>query len=647
MPRKANEILLELKAENKVLRKKLDEAKHDIDGLTKKVKSSGQAQGSIFKRLGQMAIAYFSVRSVKALTDLAGEITSIEGSFDNLAASAEGGANGLLKAMQTASKGTVDNLSIMRSANLAFQLMGQDVAQHLPKMMEVATAAARSQGKKVADMFNDIVVASGRRSIMILDNLGISSAVAAKYQDEFAKSLGKTRAQLNDTEKSQAFFYAVMKAGGETIKSVGNEGLTFGEKLQILEAQTKNAAQSFTKGLIPALDNLLGVWFNVQQRLGEGESLFSASTWGKSFALVIARITYQFEKLMMVWDQVKNSAGVLRKAFDNFSNKSWGKVWEDLKKGASEARQANIKLATDLDMKYKKLFNDIVQGNYKRVQDEQRTQQGITQATADGLAQRKLLEAQAKYEEYVGEFESAELIKKQIEYQEMLALKTAYQKDEQKIKKAYEKKILIAENEARKKRLDADTAYFKAKLGMMSIEWQTLQEMTAKSSTLMSSNNKYLFKLGKALAYAKAIMNASEAVTKAWAQGGIYGAALAAITAAATAVQIGKIKSTKMPTYKRGRVPVLASGYVPEDHFPAYIGAKEAVMTKEATVANADVLAAMNKTGQRIGTGDTIVNQNNNFSGNVMTRDFIRDQVISELETQARYMGKELFAEKR
>ena len=116
-------------------------------------------------------------------------------------------------------------------------------------MAEIATAAARLQGKKVSQMLQDIVVASGRQSVLILDNLGISSSIAGEKQREFAASLGKTRAQLTEMEKSQAFFFAVMEAGGEIMKQVNMETLTLGEKLQILEARAMSTKASIAREL--------------------------------------------------------------------------------------------------------------------------------------------------------------------------------------------------------------------------------------------------------------------------------------------------------------------------------------------------------------------------------------------------------------
>jgi hypothetical protein len=70
--------------------------------------------------------------------------------------------------------------------------------------------------------------------------------------------------------------------------------------------------------------------------------------------------------------------------------------------------------------------------------------------------------------------------------------------------------------------------------------FQNLYELTGES-------NKELFVLAKAAAIAEAVMNTAQAVTKAWAEGGPYaGPALAAVAAAAGAVQIATISAQSL-----------------------------------------------------------------------------------------------------
>lgn len=703
----ANEILLQLTAENKVLRKKLKESEEGVDKYTKRISKSSSNLSNGFRRMGAMITTYFGVRAIKSFINLAGQVDSVTGSFENLAKGAEGGADGLLKAMQVASKGTVDNLNIMRSSNLAFQLMGEQVAQHLPKMMEVAMAAAKAQGQDVASMFNDIVVASGRRSVLILDNLGISSATAAKYQEEFARTLGLTRNKLNDTQKSQAFFYAVMKAGGELIDKTGGSTLTLGERLQILEARFQNMGVQVSNTMIPALEQLLDSILDVDI---SGTSLFDRLI--KGMAKFVNRMAYAI-KLVRIWAGETNSSaekaqenserlmeqlsaqeekvrsaynadrrandqrgrnwlhmvGLIRKATNEFESLS--KMQEVVRSGAfsheqvatarryveimGQATEATGR-ASDLTESY---ANQLEKAKKEFLDTEKAIEEGKKRdissfvpkpdTTVDEEARQRRLKATIAYYEYIDQFRKADLLKEEAAHEEMLKLQLDFEKDKSAISEAFQKKQLLADQNAHKKRIKYDEAVLRAKLKFDSIEYQSSKELFANSSTLMQSKNKFLFKLGKGLAYASAVMSAAEGIAKVWSVWGAYppvAAAFSAIVAAATGVQIDAINRTKLPNYKKGRMPVLADGYVPADHFPALIGSKEAVINERSTLANLDILKAMNdRPGETVSSGSS-VKQEFNFSGNVMTEEFILERVLPEFEKQARYEGKELFSEK-
>jgi hypothetical protein len=77
-----------------------------------------------------------------------------------------------------------------------------------------------------------------------------------------------------------------------------------------------------------------------------------------------------------------------------------------------------------------------------------------------------------------------------------------------------------------------------------------------------------------------------------------------------------------MPSYAKGHIPVLASGSMPSDHFPAYIGTREAVINAESTRANYGLLAAMNANpGASLGGGgDMNITVNAEVDGEVLFR---------------------------
>jgi len=72
-----------------------------------------------------------------------------------------------------------------------------------------------------------------------------------------------------------------------------------------------------------------------------------------------------------------------------------------------------------------------------------------------------------------------------------------------------------------------------------------IQTALSQASSLMNSENRKMFELGKVAAISSAVIDTASGVSKAWALGPIVGPPLAAMVAAAGAAQIATIKSTK------------------------------------------------------------------------------------------------------
>lgn len=654
---KASEIIIELKAENKVLQAKLDDSSERIKKLEASTKKSGNGMGSVFSKLGMMAKAYIGIEAVKYVTNLAGQVDAAGDSFRGLAAQAEGGADGLLKAMRVASRGTVSDLEIMKSSNLAFQLMGDKVAEHLPKMMEIARAAAKTQGGNIQQMFSDLVVATGRQSVMILDNLGISSATASKYIEEYARNLGKTRDKLTDTEKSQAFFYATMKAGGEIMDKVGADALTLSDRIQRFNADNATTAEMFSAELTPALNNFLDLLHGSSEKINtDSDSFFSISRWGKAAARDLNLLSAVIELLGASWDTLVNELKATGAAFKVLADtKSLSKFWEALKSNSKEVANETTKNFEIIIAKYDKLEEEIQKGSKARKKTPPALPKSpeVEQVKVSAEEMRKIrdkeMQEQIAYLEYTGQLKEAALMQEKLNYEQISNLNSKIYKDKAAMNKSFEEKKVLSAQAANNKIKQSDLDLARAKLKLDTVEYQSAKEQFAASSSLMQSKNKFLFNLGKALSYATAVMNAAESITKIWAVWGAQpwiAAAFTGISAAATGVQIAQIKETKLPSYQRGHVPMFQNGFVPADHYPAMIGAKEAVINERSTIANSGLLKAINDNpGKSFSGSNVIVNQN--ISGNVLSKDFIVDHVLPELQNQARYAGKHLFAERR
>jgi len=118
----------------------------------------------------------------------------------NLAATAEGVKRAfnalndpnLLENLRKATKGTVDDLTLMQTAVKARNF--KIPLEQLSTYFSFAQQRARETGESVDYLVESIITGLGRQSVMILDNLGISSAEIRKQMEggaSMAEALGK------------------------------------------------------------------------------------------------------------------------------------------------------------------------------------------------------------------------------------------------------------------------------------------------------------------------------------------------------------------------------------------------------------------------------------------------------------------------
>jgi len=149
-----------------------------LDGTLNKTKSS---VGGWAKKVAGLFAAAFGVKIIlnfaKEIIGLASKTEGIKIAFDNL------NQPTLLDDLRTATRGTVTDLELMQKAVQAknFKIPLDQLATYF----EFATKRAIQTGESVDYLVESIITGIGRKSVMIMDNLGISSVA---LQDEIKKT---------------------------------------------------------------------------------------------------------------------------------------------------------------------------------------------------------------------------------------------------------------------------------------------------------------------------------------------------------------------------------------------------------------------------------------------------------------------------
>jgi len=340
---KIADLFVKLGLKNKDFDQGLDKSEKKVSAFSKTI---GKIGGLIAGAFAVSQITDFTKEVVK----LSAEAEGVEKAFNRI------GGQDVLADIQKATRGTVSNLELMRKTVSAQQL-GVPI-QNLAKLFEFATQRAADTGESVDYLVNSIVVGIGRKSPLILDNLGIS-AIALK---EKLNGVGLGTASVGDVAE------AVGKIASESMDKIGNSATTNGQKIQSFAATWDNLKLSIGRVIttskefkaVAAFLGLLNLGLNKvdsgQAKIEEGaKRLFNA--WDKQ-----GKITKKFadERIKAL---KKENAELLRS--DSFSEKSTRdrrkgnleliKLFKDRLKVIDEESKGNIKVAETINIVKKEI----------------------------------------------------------------------------------------------------------------------------------------------------------------------------------------------------------------------------------------------------------------------------------------------------
>ena len=194
-------------------------------GVTKAMTKVG---GAIAAAFAVERISAFISESVK----LAAQAEGVEAAFNRL------NQPGLLNNLRTATRGTIDDLTLMRQAVRAENF--KVPLEQLATFFEFATKRSAQTGESVDYLVNSIIDGIGRKSTLVMDNLGIS---ATELQEEIKKvgDFGEAAGNIIDRE----------------LGKMGEVALTTAQKMQQVNAELANTKTEFGQLIMPITVKLL------------------------------------------------------------------------------------------------------------------------------------------------------------------------------------------------------------------------------------------------------------------------------------------------------------------------------------------------------------------------------------------------------
>lgn len=211
-----NKFILKFSGDTTALQGAVAQANSTLTGFANKVRSYGgmMAAGFAVSQIGEF---------VMDVSKLAGEAEGVRVAFERLPA-----ATKLMLDLKEATSGTVSELDLMKrsvmAANFGISLKA------LPELLEFASIRAKQTGQSVDYLVDSIVTGIGRKSKLILDNLGISAVALG----EAMNGVSMEAATVGEVAE------AVGKIASENLKQMGEMSENASTKLERLSANWVN-----------------------------------------------------------------------------------------------------------------------------------------------------------------------------------------------------------------------------------------------------------------------------------------------------------------------------------------------------------------------------------------------------------------------
>jgi len=181
---------------------------------------------------------------------------------------------------------------------------------------------------------------------------------------------------------------------------------------------------------------------------------------------------------------------------------------------------------------------------------------------------------------------------------------------------------------AQQGKLDAEVAAMKAGDEYQKASSRKREAMETAMQKKQASERNSIAEKERLAKGASALMNTYEAVSKAWAQGGVLGTVFAGIALAAGLAQVSAIASTPIPKFARGGM----IGGRRHEQGGTMINAEQGEFVMSRNAVESVGLENLNRMNEGGGGGAVTVN----VSGNVMSQDFVEGELSEQIREAVR-----------
>ena len=255
------------------LQQRIKETKAEMQGLGDSMKGGG---GGIFSGLGSKmegALAVFGgnlmTKAAGAVAQLGSEMADMVKQGVEMAKAGEGvriaferlGNGQILDGLREATHGTVTDIELMKAA-VKFNDFKLPI-EELGTMLAFAQQKAKDTGQSVDYMVDSIVTGLGRKSLMILDNLGLSATEIRERMKETGDMTKAVGAIIRDQMKNAGdYVETAADRAAQANVSLQNKMEELGRKFAPIEEASNNLWTSMKIGILDIIGGPLATLLN-------------------------------------------------------------------------------------------------------------------------------------------------------------------------------------------------------------------------------------------------------------------------------------------------------------------------------------------------------------------------------------------------
>lgn len=207
------------------------------------------ATGALIGFGRQLTIA--AIEAARAAAAFQGQSLGLQ----NLAASYGQSASDIRDAMRRASQGVLSESAIIQGANQSLLLNVARTPEQFEEITRTALILGRTLGLSATQSIEQFNIALGRKSLLILDNFGISARAVNQEIERLAQSrFGETARSLSQAQRDSLFLEAALKVAGQAADALGDEVLTSTSGFDRLVAQSENLKVVLGTAILPLVN---------------------------------------------------------------------------------------------------------------------------------------------------------------------------------------------------------------------------------------------------------------------------------------------------------------------------------------------------------------------------------------------------------